>query len=104
HRHSLDRPTRDEPFDRRAQGPYRPRIAAKETKESHAFTYIPVVHEWTLRFDAPHAPALDEPPALLPDQWLHQLPRAASGAGHRELPRVRLHPPPRLTRSPRTGP
>src|SRR6476646_5593404 len=72
------------------QGPYRPGSRQRKTRKPHAFSYTSIVHEWTLCLDAPPAQALDVDPAVLPDQWLHQLPRAAARARPRRLPGVRL--------------
>jgi len=80
-----------------------PRIAAKEFKEPHAFSFIPVVHQWTLCLDSPDAPALDVDPALLPDKRLHQLPRAEPGARHRHVPGLRLLEVPELAALPGTA-
>ena len=78
------------------QGPYRPEPRQGKNEQPHAYAYIPFVRRRTICIDSPDAPALDGHQALLPDQRLHELPRAAPGARRRRLPRVPVQPQARL--------
>ena len=90
------------PKPRRATGPTtRAHLAQgrgqKETKNQNAHAYLSLVRHRTICLDSPDAPAHDGHPAVLPDQRLHELPRAPARARPGRLRRLRVHPPARLT-------
>ncbi|MEA2674008.1 MAG: hypothetical protein QOI92_1200 [Chloroflexota bacterium] len=95
---SLDRPTRGEHHDRHP-GPTPPGVATRGIDQPHAHAYLPFVRRRTIGLDPAHAPALaGHHEAVLPNQRLHQLSRAAARARRRRLPGLRVHAPPELAR------
>jgi hypothetical protein len=88
---SLGRPTRDEHHDRHP-GPIPPGIATRGIEQPHAHAYLPFVRRRTIRLDQAHAPAIaGHHEAVLPNQRLHELPRAPARARRSRLPGLRLH-------------
>lgn len=85
--------------DKRRERPRDAPAKRNEENPSHDDSHYHRIGGRSVRRDAPHAPpGPHRHPPVLQHERLHQLPRRRSRHGSRDLPDLRLHPPPPVVR------